>query len=75
MVFQQFYLCLLYTSDGKPQFQDNFVTLANRAGFQTWWFYNPVSYTHLDVYKRQSSTLAVACVPLSLTSACATTRE
>lgn len=24
--------------DGKPQFQDNFVTLANRAGFQTWWF-------------------------------------
>ena len=26
--------------DGKPQFQDNFVTLANRAGFQTWWFSN-----------------------------------
>lgn len=28
--------------DGKPQFQDNFVTLANRAGFQTWWFSNQV---------------------------------
>ncbi|EMH4161997.1 phosphoethanolamine transferase [Pluralibacter gergoviae] len=26
--------------NGKPQFQDNFVTLANRAGFQTWWFSN-----------------------------------
>ena len=26
--------------DNKPQFQDNFVTLANRAGFQTWWFSN-----------------------------------
>ena len=26
--------------DDKPQFQDNFVTLANRAGFQTWWFSN-----------------------------------
>ena len=26
--------------DGKPQYQDNFVTLANRAGFQTWWFSN-----------------------------------
>ncbi len=24
----------------KPQYQDNFVTLANRAGFQTWWFSN-----------------------------------
>lgn len=28
--------------DGKPQFQDNFVTTANRAGFQTWWFSNQV---------------------------------
>lgn len=26
--------------DGKPQYQDNIVTLANRAGFQTWWFSN-----------------------------------
>ncbi|WP_318363574.1 phosphoethanolamine transferase [Enterobacter sp.] len=26
--------------DDKPQYQDNFVTLANRAGFQTWWFSN-----------------------------------
>jgi glucan phosphoethanolaminetransferase (alkaline phosphatase superfamily) len=26
--------------DGKPQYQDNFVTLANRAGFQSWWFSN-----------------------------------
>lgn len=26
--------------DDKPQFQDNFVTLANRAGFQTSWFSN-----------------------------------
>ncbi len=26
--------------DNKPQYQDNFVTLANRAGFQTWWFSN-----------------------------------
>ncbi|WP_312952463.1 phosphoethanolamine transferase [Superficieibacter sp.] len=26
--------------DNKPQFQDNVVTLANRAGFQTWWFSN-----------------------------------
>ncbi len=26
--------------DGKPQYRDNFVTLANRAGFQTWWFSN-----------------------------------
>lgn len=26
--------------NGKPQYQDNFVTLANRAGFQTWWFSN-----------------------------------
>ena len=26
--------------EGKPQYQDNFVTLANRAGFQTWWFSN-----------------------------------
>ena len=26
--------------DGKPLYQDNFVTLANRAGFQTWWFSN-----------------------------------
>ena len=26
--------------DGKPQYQDNFVTLANRAGYQTWWFSN-----------------------------------
>lgn len=26
--------------EDKPQFQDNFVTLANRAGFQTWWFSN-----------------------------------
>ncbi len=25
---------------GKPEYQDNFVTLANRAGFQTWWFSN-----------------------------------
>ncbi|WP_058913902.1 phosphoethanolamine transferase [Entomohabitans teleogrylli] len=25
---------------GKPQYQDNFVTLANRAGFQSWWFSN-----------------------------------
>ena len=24
----------------KPQYQDNFVTLASRAGFQTWWFSN-----------------------------------
>lgn len=24
----------------KPQYQDNFVTLANRAGFQSWWFSN-----------------------------------
>lgn len=24
----------------QPQYQDNFVTLANRAGFQTWWFSN-----------------------------------
>ncbi|XTZ37131.1 phosphoethanolamine transferase [Salmonella enterica] len=26
--------------DDKPQYQDNFITLANRAGFQTWWFSN-----------------------------------
>ncbi|EKK7715690.1 phosphoethanolamine transferase [Cronobacter dublinensis] len=26
--------------DNQPQYQDNFVTLANRAGFQTWWFSN-----------------------------------
>lgn len=26
--------------EGKPQYQDNIVTLANRAGFQTWWFSN-----------------------------------
>ncbi|HFZ8995145.1 TPA: phosphoethanolamine transferase [Citrobacter freundii] len=26
--------------DNKPQFQDNFITLANRAGFETWWFSN-----------------------------------
>jgi glucan phosphoethanolaminetransferase (alkaline phosphatase superfamily) len=26
--------------DNKPQYQDNFVTLANRAGFQSWWFSN-----------------------------------
>ncbi|AMO48666.1 Phosphoethanolamine transferase for glucans (OPG), alkaline phosphatase superfamily [Kosakonia oryzendophytica] len=26
--------------NGEPQYQDNFVTLANRAGFQTWWFSN-----------------------------------
>ena len=26
--------------DNKPQYQDNIVTLANRAGFQTWWFSN-----------------------------------
>ena len=26
--------------DGKPQYQNNVVTLANRAGFQTWWFSN-----------------------------------
>ncbi|MBS1205665.1 MAG: phosphoethanolamine transferase [Proteobacteria bacterium] len=26
--------------DDNPQYQDNFVTLANRAGFQTWWFSN-----------------------------------
>jgi glucan phosphoethanolaminetransferase (alkaline phosphatase superfamily) len=26
--------------DNKPQYQDSFVTLANRAGFQTWWFSN-----------------------------------
>lgn len=26
--------------EGKPQYQDSFVTLANRAGFQTWWFSN-----------------------------------
>lgn len=26
--------------EDKPQFQDNFITLANRAGFQTWWFSN-----------------------------------
>lgn len=25
---------------GKPLYQDNFITLANRAGFQTWWFSN-----------------------------------
>ena len=24
----------------KPQYQDSFITLANRAGFQTWWFSN-----------------------------------
>ncbi len=28
--------------DGKPQFQDNFVTLANRAGFQTSVVFQPV---------------------------------
>lgn len=33
-------LTLNRVEDGKPQFQDNFVTLANRAGFQTWWFSN-----------------------------------
>lgn len=27
-------------TDGKPQYQDNIITLANRAGFQTWWFSN-----------------------------------
>ena len=26
--------------DNQPQYQDNVVTLANRAGFQTWWFSN-----------------------------------
>ncbi|MGK9172417.1 sulfatase-like hydrolase/transferase [Yokenella regensburgei] len=26
--------------NGKPEYQNNFVTLANRAGFQTWWFSN-----------------------------------
>lgn len=33
-------LTLNRVADGKPQFQDNVVTLANRAGFQTWWFSN-----------------------------------
>ena len=33
-------LTLNRVGDGKPQYQDNFVTLANRAGFQTWWFSN-----------------------------------
>jgi len=26
--------------DGKPLYQDNIITLANRAGFDTWWFSN-----------------------------------
>ncbi|MTH47668.1 phosphoethanolamine transferase [Intestinirhabdus alba] len=26
--------------DQRPQFQNNVITLANRAGFQTWWFSN-----------------------------------
>ncbi|MEN0612924.1 phosphoethanolamine transferase [Klebsiella indica] len=26
--------------DDKPQYQNNFVSLANRAGFQSWWFSN-----------------------------------
>ncbi|MFS2223389.1 sulfatase-like hydrolase/transferase [Pantoea sp. B65] len=26
--------------DGKPQYQDNIITLANRAGFETWWLSN-----------------------------------
>lgn len=33
-------LTLTRVINGKPQYQDNFVTLANRAGFQTWWFSN-----------------------------------
>lgn len=33
-------LTLNHVVDGKPQYQNNFVTLANRAGFQTWWFSN-----------------------------------
>ena len=33
-------LTLNRVMDNKPQYQDNFVTLANRAGFQTWWFSN-----------------------------------
>ena len=33
-------LTLNHVVDGNPQYQNNFVTLANRAGFQTWWFSN-----------------------------------
>lgn len=33
-------LTLNRVEDGKPQYQDSIVTLANRAGFQTWWFSN-----------------------------------
>lgn len=33
-------LTLNLIENSKPQYQNNIVTLANRAGFQTWWFSN-----------------------------------
>ncbi|PWW10270.1 phosphoethanolamine transferase [Mangrovibacter plantisponsor] len=33
-------LTLNQVENSKPQYQNNIVTLANRAGFQTWWFSN-----------------------------------
>ena len=29
------------------------LTIASRCGFENLSYFNPVSYTHLDVYKRQ----------------------
>lgn len=33
-------MSLSLVKGGSPEYQNNFVTLANRAGFQTWWFSN-----------------------------------
>lgn len=33
-------LTLNRVEEGKPLYQDSFITLANRAGLQTWWFSN-----------------------------------
>ncbi|MDU1061241.1 MAG: sulfatase-like hydrolase/transferase [Leclercia adecarboxylata] len=33
-------LSMTRVNGGNPEYQNNFVTLANRAGFQTWWFSN-----------------------------------
>lgn len=42
--------------DGKPQYQDNFVTLANRAGFQTWWFSNQANWRVRHRYRQHRQT-------------------
>ena len=44
----------------------------HQAGLAGWRAQTPVSYTHLDVYKRQWATRSITCAKSSFQLACAT---